>query len=38
VSWPSAAVRSVALSVGYIAIFNLIGIGLVNALARLGLL
>lgn len=38
VSWPSALGRSLALTVGYIAIFNLIGLSLVNALVVMGLL
>ena len=36
VSWSSALGRSLALSVGYIAIFNLIAISLINALAVMG--
>jgi hypothetical protein len=36
VSWISALGRSLALTIGYIAIFNLIGIGLINALAVTG--
>jgi hypothetical protein len=36
VSWISAFGRSLALSVGYIAIFNVIGLALVNALAIVG--
>lgn len=38
VSWLSAAGRSLALTVGYVAIFNLIGIALVNAMAVAGFL
>ncbi|HSQ68761.1 MAG TPA: DUF3667 domain-containing protein [Steroidobacteraceae bacterium] len=38
VGWPSAAGRSAALAVGYIALFNLIGLLLVNLAALAGLL
>lgn len=36
-SWPSALGRSLALTVGYNAIFNLIGLSLVNALVVMDL-
>lgn len=38
VSWASAAGRSAALTIGYVAIFNLIGVALVNAMAVAGFL
>jgi len=38
VSWLSAAGRSLALTVGYIAVFNLIGLALMNGLALAGFL
>jgi hypothetical protein len=37
VSWPSAVGRAAAIAAGYIVIFNLIGLGLVNGLAVAGL-
>lgn len=36
VSWISALGRSLAVTIGYIVIFNLIGVGLINALAVMG--